>query len=393
MAFKFDLPNIWGLRKFAAPNFQMPRIVQPGPTTVEQIMPNQSMQARPSPFAPRQLGTPNLDEYNRYIGMMPQRENPNIWTKLAAAAGGISDAYFNGPGSGYQTAVGIRDYPYQRKLSDWQEGVTPRLDAAKLESLNLGRENAAERNQITDRYNQGRVEIGKMNAETARLKLGQGNWQWAGVTDSGNPILIDRVSGNPQVLSDVDTYSPREKFEADLAAAMARVEAQQAGALQRTGITASTSRANTRDRIAASERMQEDRQQFDLENPNLGRSTGLNTSWEQYQDQQTLVDLASKNPAWRGKIIFTNPTTGRLFFSPPEESSNIFGNNQELLNEYDKFYQAYQAAKSGRTQPTSSGNKPVRSTSTVRMIDAQGNEYNVPASEVSAAMKDGLRKK
>lgn len=363
MPFNYDfspqIASIFNRRRFSS-NFGMPQIEQPNMGPADSIYDfDPTKMNRINRFStPVEMQTPAMDAYRKYLEQFPERENPSFWRKLAAGLIGAGTAVSQGPAVGIQATQEILERPYNRKLEDWANKGVGLESAARIESLNLGRENSAQRNTITQEYNQGRIEVAKMNAETARKKLSQGNFDYVGMTENGNPIIINKTDGLHKVLTDVDMFSDQEKVNKQLDSAMRRVEAQQTGALQRTRETNWTSRQNTKDRIEGQKNLQDDKQQFELENPDI-ETTRPNTSWEKYQDSQVNKQLAADHPDWVGKILFVNPSNGTVYSIPPEQSEGFLwaGGNKDKLDAYKLYEEEFNSLR----KPIQSGNKPARS--------------------------------
>lgn len=354
-------------------------------------------------YEPRQIETPAFDAYRNFLSTYPTAQKSNIWQKIADAAAGASSAYFKGPDAGLSTVRGLQDNRRNRQLEDWGNQLEPMRQAATIESNNLGRVNSADRNTITSQYNQGRLAVANKNADTARAKLEQGNYTYIGMTEQGNPIVINKTNGMHTVLTDVDMFSDAEKVNKQLDAAMARVNANNKAAMERTDKTIAGANSRTAATIAGNERMNnariegaKARNQADIDAAAARLETQIaagstktgkpNAALLAYQQQGKLAELATKYPDYikttsTGKFVIVPPTG---YFSG--EAENIEYN--QLISELNQGLPNITAAPT-----TTTTSKPKPTTGVVKMVDQNGQEYNIPAAQVAAAMKDGLRRK
>ena len=102
-----------------------------------------------SPYYPQQATEDDSDYENPYtpsstlrryldlIGSAPKREEyqPSKWGRILAALGGGSTGFTQGAGKGIETAIGIRDLPYNRAMEDYESEVKRAGEGVRSEQL------------------------------------------------------------------------------------------------------------------------------------------------------------------------------------------------------------------------------------------------------------------
>lgn len=389
MAFNYNFnPNIktiFDTYSPAASNFSM--------QSKFQLPKYQATQMPESPLGIELPKSQYIDAYAQHLNNLPSRGNPNIWAKLAAGLAGASTGYFKGPGEGMQTMRSYLDAPYERNLQDWGIKAEGLKQAADLESKGLANENTTLRNILNydaargrtaatenrtasqERLGQGQLAIEQQKVDLATTKLNQGNYNYVGMTQTGNPIVINKTDGKHQILDDVDMFSDQEKLSQQLDAAMARAS-----------LASSTSMRNTDVRVASQEKMNQEDIDAAYTRAILPEANNQNASLINLENQNKLMQLSTKYP----KLIYQT-TQGKYFVVTPQEPSfwreDLRPQFQQLLNEINPKPTTSRTTLPRVNSPTSS------STSSVEMVDQQGNSYMIPASQVSAAEADGLRRK
>ena len=232
------------------------------------VMPPRPMDEIPRP----EMFNPQYDAQNRFAGLLDQMPQPNkagMWTKLGASLAGM------GSQNPYQTAMSIQQAPYLNQLAEWKMKAPFMQQAADNERLTNTQGLTYNNQQMTQRINQQKADTqqaaaeskattDKMNAESRRLRdeayaFAQKNPNWVAMKNKGgtvvyvnpqNPAEMYDTGVDSGTLTDRDAINMRVQGQLDVAdannaAALGRVNAQQAGATERTRMTVEG--ANDRD--------------------------------------------------------------------------------------------------------------------------------------------------
>lgn len=163
---------------------------------------------------------PMLDTFNQHVAQMPTFEQyaPSKLRRAAGAIGGFATGYRQGAGAGFDVADKIVRAPYNNALQDWQRKGQNLAQAANTEVASGRVENArnsalmkyyndqernrisSDKNDITNRFNQGKLAIDQQKADTLNEQIRQKglerNYIALPPTTDGRVVLVDKRSGN-----------------------------------------------------------------------------------------------------------------------------------------------------------------------------------------------------
>lgn len=400
-----NLPNQWGGAEInPIPNAPMGVRPQPIP-----VYPDEQMG-----FRNQMMSTPALDEYSSHMGAMPQRQNykPSIWRKLAAAIAGTTSGFGNAE-RGFNVSSGIVNAPYDTAMTDWSNRGAGLKDLAGVETKNFAQENnqlrnlfnystQSQRNQITQDRNdtlgrQGDTRLGiqqteaetkAANAKTnreyidAKIKnMSKGNYSVVSSRDGTEDFVMDKTTGKMTKL-DVDLFGEPEKVQKQIDAALERMREQVAATDRRTDVVKGNAELSNKTRQAIAELQQENKV-----------NTGA-VGQQRLADQNAIQEVVAKNPGWNNKWASKKGTVWTI--TPPDSETTDPAEQQDFHNFYDEYKRYKGKSPTTVVSPPKKVSPPKASgqvsSGTVRMTDGK-QEYDIPADQVAAALKDGLRRK
>lgn len=301
-----------------------------------------------------EIGSPAMDAYMGHINRMPTRENPNWWTRIAAALSGASAGYQN-PIAGIEAARNVREYPYQQKLDDWSNKLKPLASAANIEGQNVGRylssrdrqDALTSREDIAGLTNDTKLALGRMNADNvaAKLKAASANVKSVVTDEQGNMFAVTN-DGNTVDLG-INSYGKKEEVDAKIEGMLKAHRIDAAARMYGSDV----SRANNQDTNAT--RVQ------------TATTTGeqpVSAAQQGIWNQQDLAALAAERPDLvTSGVIIKDPENQQLALAP-QKQRGMFGSLFGLEDKSDKYTEAYNLLK----QKESARKVPTRPTKTTR---------------------------
>lgn len=350
------------------------------------------------------------DKYSRMfgemLGQMPQRENPNVWRKIAALIGGS----LTGDMRGVDQALHA---PYYRKLEDWKTRMQPIQVAASDERARNREERMYTQSERSARIRERGIESQEERAR-ARLDLDRQKLELAKLKqDNPNMVFREQRGGNifafnPQTGEAKDTgihsgsLSDIEKINLGLQRdiTMEGVRQTNRSVLQEDRQRqeremvplreASQSRL-IREREGVTNRQIQQREQNLRTRPQTSRS-GTSSASNQARDLvNRATELINRNPDYKDYI-----TIDGLTVTVKPEASGFFGRGPDKATR-DKIMQELYGSSQTTTPPN---NQQVRNTPTttpqsterVLMIHPDGRKGYLPANRVDEALRAGWKR-
>ena len=383
--------------------------VQIPPVQQQQPMQNQMQQYQPS-----------FDMQNRFsslLDQMPQPNNPNIWQKIGASIGGM------GTQQPFQAAQQMAYAPYFNELANWKMRAPFMQQAADNERLtntqgltynNQMLQRQFERDELKskDKIAEGKQEVAEKNAESRRLrdeayaaKLANPDIKFQVI--DGALYALDPATGQP-VDTGVRGLSKMEELRFTADAAQKRVETQQAGATQRTGMQQTG--ANERNEATIAGAMERTEAQQTGANT---RATNRSTSAGSYSPitlrKVRAQDILNQRPDL-AQYVDANGNVAEA--DKPGGIRSLFGGISKFDETTRKALVDYIEGKPGAQIPVISTapiantpgmpSLPAGSTVTGRasgttapagriVVEKDGQQFSLPAGQLSDAIKQGYK--
>lgn len=364
----WNLPTLFNRNRLPKPgvsNFTLPQFKFDSP----QLQP--PVQAG-TPFPmPQQIQTPAMDQYQQHVQGYPQYENPSGWRKLAAVLTGAGVGWQN-PLAGIEAAREVRDEPFNRKLQDWAMKGEGLKNAASLESMNLGRENSANRNVMN--YDLGMNRVGAQLAGLdVKMEGIRAVERAARERNIRTEVIVDEKTRKAQLVA----FNPATQ-EITVIGNSAELTPQEVIDLRKSLAQTSANATLGAASIGAESRKNVEQMRIDA-GAYEDEPTGPSNADRVYVDKETIKQLLAEMPEAQQFITFQGGQG--ILVKPPK---TMFNDQTATFDKVKARHDEILAQK--RTQLTP---PKVRPTGPVKMKAPDGRTVFIPANQVEEAKRRG----